>query len=339
VTERVQRERDLWSDPMLRAGLVRGAGLLVLDVHHLVMDGVSWNILLEDLETGYAQAVRGEAVDFGHRTTSYRDWSLKLADHVAGGSLDGETEHWLAAVGPGTAESGVTEDDTVGAQRTVSVELSIEHTETLVYKAPAVFRSRVADVLISALAWSLSRWTGRDRVWVMLESHGRREEIFDGVDLTRTIGWFTSVYPVSLDLPVTPGPSWPDLVRSVRGQLRKVPGQGLGYGALRYLSRPGTPGAALADRSEPQVLFNYHGRFQDQAGVLCRARRPGIGGDYSEAERVTRALDIDGSIYADRLGFSWYYSPSRYAPATVEAVAEDFRTAMVRIAEWCEEKG
>ncbi|WP_168211427.1 non-ribosomal peptide synthetase [Actinosynnema sp. ALI-1.44] len=338
-----QSTMDLATGPLVRVELFDfgpgAAAKLLIIVHHLLIDGVSWSILIEDLETGYAQAVKGEPVDLGGRTTSYRDWSANLVDHVASANLDHELEYWLGATALEKPEHG-TDLGTVGSQQEVVVRLGVEHTETLVYKAPAMFRSSVADILLSALGHAISTWTGRDRVSVMLEGHGRRDELFDGVDLTRTIGWFTSMYPVTLDIPAldTTGPDLTALVKSVRGQLRKLPGQGIGYGALRYLSAPGTPGADLAGRPEPWVLFNYHGRFYDQPGALCQSREPGIGGDYSLAERATMPLTIDGSVYADQLSFTWYHSPESLTAATVEAIANEFTGTLARIAEWCDHK-
>ncbi|MFC7589481.1 condensation domain-containing protein [Nonomuraea antimicrobica] len=200
-------------------------------------------------------------------------------------------------------------------------------------QAPAVFRSRINDVLLAALAWALSRWTGRDRVLVNLEGHGR-EDIFDGVDLTRTVGWFTSAYPVALTVQET---DWPALVRSVRGQLRAVPGNGLGFGLLRYLGR--RPELAGPGAAEPEVAFNYLGQWKLPEGGagdgLYHAFHPSLGQDQSPADRAVHPVEIVGAAEGGRLRFTWRYAKDRYDEAAVRAVAADFLLALERIAEHC----
>src|SRR5262249_22100624 len=141
---------------------------------------------------------------------------------------------------------------TVGDAREVTVALDAERTRALLQDVPACYRTQVNDVLLAALARVLCGWSGAPRILGDLEGHGR-EEIFDGVDLSRTVGWFTTIYPVDL---AAPGPDWGAALKSVKEHLRSVPGRGLGYGALRYLRRP-----ADLDGPVPQVGFNYLGQF------------------------------------------------------------------------------
>src|SRR6202030_929211 len=132
-------------------------------------------------------------------------------------------------------------------------------------EVPAVYRTQVNDVLISALGVTLARWTGRDRVLIAMEGHGR-EEVIDGADLSGTVGWFTTEFPVALHIPGGPGPAWDQVLKSVKEQLRAVPRRGLSYGALRYLSDSSAPAAVLRDGPEPQVSFNYHGAWGAAGG-------------------------------------------------------------------------
>jgi amino acid adenylation domain-containing protein/non-ribosomal peptide synthase protein (TIGR01720 family) len=283
IADQIHASLDLGAGGLLRAALfsrgtdARGARCgpyLLLVAHHLVVDGVSWRILLDDLDTAYQQAARGEAVRLGAKTTSFRDWALKLSRHVASGGLDHELEHWTATLA-GAAHPAADDHPLGGPEvpagdrpaepiRTVLVRLSAEDTETLLRAAPTAYRTRINDVLLTALGLALSRWTGRRRVSVALEGHGR-EEILEGVDLSRTVGWFTTIFPVTLDMPVDPGTDttegidWRALVKSVRRQLRAVPGNGFGFGALRHL---GTP--AVRERLSgpgPRVVFNYLGQW------------------------------------------------------------------------------
>ncbi|XVV07900.1 condensation domain-containing protein [Actinosynnema sp. CA-248983] len=304
----------LETGPLLKAVLFAGdEPELLLVAHHLVVDGVSWRILLDDLETAY----RGG--DLGAKTTSFQEWSRRLWAHVAEGGFDAEVDHWSAPL-PVTEEAR-------GPVDVVTVELSAEDTDALLRGAPAAYRTRVNDVLLAALAWALARWTGESRVAVDLEGHGR-EDLFDGVDLSRTVGWFTTVYPVVLDVPEG---DWRSRVKAVRRQLRAVPGNGIGCGALRQHGRVPTGGT-------PAVAFNYLGQFDTgsaESGGLCRAVLPSIGRDHDPADPAHHLVDVVGEAGDGRLGFTWYFHPEVHPVAEVRAVAADFADALRAIAEDC----
>ncbi|MEU1949464.1 condensation domain-containing protein, partial [Streptomyces sp. NPDC020125] len=336
---------DLGRGPLLKAALFRfGAGrrpFLFLTAHHLVIDGVSWRILLDDLDIAYQQGVRGEPVDLGSRTTAFRDWARGLAEHVAGGALDHEADHWC-----GTLDARPLPVDhqvaAPGAEiRTVPVELDERDTEALLRSAPTAYRTRINDVLLAALALALSRWTGQERVSVELEGHGR-EDILDGVDLSRTVGWFTTMYPVSFELPDIPegGPAdWRGLVKSVRRRLRTVPGNGFGFGALRAFGPPELRERLSRHGAGPQIVFNYLGQWDARSaraqGGLVHAEHGSFGQDHDPREGGSHLLEVVGAVQDGRLGFTWRYRPDVHEKATVEAVAGDFAEALRRIAEDC----
>jgi non-ribosomal peptide synthase protein (TIGR01720 family) len=301
---------------------------------------VSWRILLEDLETAYGQALCGTAIDLGPRTTSFRDWAQRLAGFLGDGGLDHELDHWSS--GTGAAELPVDHDEPVPGTPggSVSFVLSEVDTEALLRAAPAAYRTRINDVLLGALAWALGRWAGHGEVTVDLEGHGR-EEILDGADLTRTVGWFTTIFPVTLTVPGTGEPRWRDLVKSVRRQLRAVPGNGFGYGALRYLGSPETS-SRLAGRRAAQVSFNYLGQFDGATGDgdgLYRTSHAPIGRDHDLADRSAHLLEVVGSTQGGRLEFTWFYQPDMHDRSTVDAVAREFADALAEIARDCREVG
>nr|AAM47273.1 peptide synthetase ScpsB [Saccharothrix mutabilis subsp. capreolus] len=286
---------------------------LLLVAHHLVVDGVSWRILLDDLETAYAGG------DLGAKTTSFQEWARRLWAHVTEGGFDAEVDHWSVPV-PAA-------DEARGPVDVVTVELSPEDTDALLRGAPAAYRTRVNDVLLAALAWALARWTGESRVAVDLEGHGR-EDLFDGVDLSRTVGWFTSVYPVMLDVPEG---DWRTRVKSVRRQLRAVPGGGVGCGALRQHGRVPAGGT-------PAVAFNYLGQFDAgsaESSGLYRAVLPSIGRDHDPADPAHHLVDVVGEAGDGRMVFSWYFHPQVHPADEVRAVAADFAQALRAIAEDC----
>ncbi|WP_447002782.1 non-ribosomal peptide synthase/polyketide synthase [Saccharothrix isguenensis] len=297
IADEVHSSFDLASGPLFRAVLFRAGApgtappVLLLVAHHLVVDGVSWRILLDDLEIAY----RGG--DLGAKTTSYQEWARQLEAHVLGGGLDDEIEHWSKPFPPSPTPEGAAE--------AVSVELSEEDTEALLRGAPAAYRTRINDVLLTALAWALSRWTGSSRVAVDLEGHGR-EDVLD-VDLSRTVGWFTTMFPVALDLPdgTWRDGTWRDRVKAVRRQLRAVPGNGFGYGALR---RHGL----VPDAGRPAVSFNYLGQFDGgsaESTGLYRSALPSVGQDHDPSDIADHAIDVVGEA-GRTLAFTWYYRPS-----------------------------
>ncbi len=336
IADEVHAGFDLDRGPLLRAVLFsRGPGAppyLFLVAHHLVVDGVSWRILLDDLDTAYRQALRGEPVRLGPKTTSYRDWARRLEEHVAAGKLDHELEHWAGALEgapPLAAESAV-------PAQTVSVELNPEDTDTLLRTAPAVYRTRINDVLLTALGWALSRLTGQDRVAISLEGHGR-EEILDDVDLSRTVGWFTTIFPVAFDVPADT--DWRTRVKSVRRQLRAAPGNGFGFGALRHLGAPDVRERLSAPG--PQVVFNYLGQWDarsaEPGASLLRDTHMTLGHEHDPNEQGGHALEVVGAAHDGRLTFTFYYQPDLHTPAEAAAIGDDFAEALRQIARNCRE--
>jgi amino acid adenylation domain-containing protein/non-ribosomal peptide synthase protein (TIGR01720 family) len=343
IADEVHAGLDIASGPLLAAVLfTRGEGhrpYLFLAAHHLVIDAVSWRILLDDLEAAYAQAVSGSPIDLGPATTSYQDWARRLGELAAAGKLDGELSHWAGALaGPAALPADGAPADPPAPVAAVPVQLSQAETEALLRRAPAAYRTGINDVLLAALALALSRWTGQRRVSIDLEGHGR-EDLLDGVDLSRTVGWFTTIYPVALEVPEGGDPDWRALIKSVRRQLRAIPGRGIGFGALRYLGPPAARDRLRGNSAGPQVAFNYLGQWETRPpeahGRLCQAVHGSLGLDHDPADPGPYLLEIVGAVQDGRLEFSWYYQPGIHDLATINAVAWDFTDALRRIAHDC----
>jgi non-ribosomal peptide synthase protein (TIGR01720 family) len=346
IASDVHASFNLARPPLLKVVLFHlGAGrrpYLFLAAHHLVIDGVSWRILIDDLETAYQQAVRGESIDLGRKTTSFRDWALRLGDYMTTGELDHELGYWESALDSTDLPVDYAPPQLASPARAVSVLLNAEETDALLRGAPTVYRTRINDVLLAALAWALSRWIGRGRVSIDLEGHGR-EEIFDGIDLSRSVGWFTTIFPVALDVAISEEPNWRNLVKSVRRQLRAIPRNGFGYGALRYLGSPQARERLSAHGSGPQIAFNYLGQWDarsDEAeGGLYRSMHGSLGQEDDPANQTSHMLEVVGEVQGGQLGFFWYYQPDLHDQSTVESVAGDFVDALRRIAHDCRGEG
>ncbi|MFC8924814.1 amino acid adenylation domain-containing protein [Streptomyces albidoflavus] len=316
---------------LFERGPERGPALL-LTAHHLVVDGVSWRVLTEDLETAYHQAAAGRAVDLGAPTTSFRAWALRLEEHTAKGGFDAEAGYWEKAAAPGPALPRDGEGPRgAGAARSVTVELSTEETGTLLRRASAAYHTGVETLLAAACGRALARWTGQRRTLVAMEGHGR-EELFEDVDLTRTVGWFTSLYPVALS--VGPEDGWDVTLPSVKEQLRAVPGRGVGFGALRYLSggAAGPAGHRVAE-GLPEVSFNYLGRFGSGAGTDGALVRGSSGVQLTEdpTRRRPFLLDVVARVEDGRLAVEWVHSPGVHDEATVRGLAEETAAALREI--------
>ncbi|MET9014321.1 non-ribosomal peptide synthase/polyketide synthase [Streptomyces olivaceoviridis] len=334
VTAAAHAGLRLDTGPLFTARLFTADGArparLLLVAHHLVVDGVSWRILLEDLETAYRQAVSGQPVRLPARTTSVREWARRLRDHAdvfAAGRA-----HWARAARACAEPLPVDGDGgtTTAGTREVTVRLDRDSTDGLLRRVPGAYRTRVDDVLLTALGRVLADWTGRDTVAVGLEGHGREDQLFEDVDLSRTVGWFTSLHPVALTVPAG---DWGTALKSVKEQLRAVPDRGLGYGVLRHLARD----ASLTGTPAPGVSFNYLGRFDWSAegGTLIGAVPGGLGGAEAPGTERPHLLDVVARVEDDRLEITWYYSAGRHREETVTALAEGMLRALTGIVAHC----
>ncbi|MFB9894145.1 condensation domain-containing protein, partial [Planobispora takensis] len=267
-----------------------------------------------------------------HRTRELDLW-VRTLDGNGNGSKDGD------GGGDGNGDTGVGLDpgtDTFGTQRHLTVELPAEVTEPLLTRLPAAYHGRVNDVLLAGLALAVARWTGHGTsVLLDLEGHGR-EEIFPDADLSRTVGWFTTIHPVRLD----PGPpDWDDLsgdtaaraIKRVKEQLRVIPDNGIGYGLLRHLN-PGTA-SELAARPVPELAFNYLGRVETPAGTdWAPADEAEAAGGHDPALALPHALEVNALTRDTPAGpclrATWSWAGRLYTRERVRELAEAWAAAL-----------
>jgi non-ribosomal peptide synthase protein (TIGR01720 family) len=346
-------------------------GRLLLVLHHFVVDGVSWRVLREDLESAYEQLGGSGEVRFPPSTSSFAAWSAVLGAVAAAGALNDEIEHWTQAVAPDASQvriprgelveiprlaslardhSALARDDRLqfdsseprgqtpvgsdpsagpsdanveGNVRVVELALSVAETRDLLTRVPAAYGTRVDDALVAALGAALGEWLGAGSIVVDLEGHGR-EEIGGGVDVSRTVGWFTSVFPVRLTLAAGQSPR--TRLLETKEMLRRVPRRGVGYGILRYLRDE----PALRDAAQPEVMFNYLGQF-DQ--VVAGSKLFGFARESAGAWRSARAtrrhlLEIVALVIDGRLTVRFGYAAGVLDAATIERVADGFGAAL-----------
>ncbi len=298
---------------------------LLLVVHQLAVDAVSWRVLLEDLDALQRQLLAGEAPDLGPKTASFRAWAETLKERAASGAFDGEIGYWKGRCDP--AIRGIPFDlegeNTVASERGVESLFSREETSALLTEVPGVYRTRINDVLLAALVDALTPWTGSRSVSIVLEGHGR-EEIAPGIDVSRTVGWFTSRFPVLLEVPETADPG--EKLVAVKEQLRAVPQHGIGYGILRYLGR-----TDLLDASpDPPVSFNYLGQLDRllPEDSVWKPLPSASGLPRSPRNRRRYPLSVEGMVREGRLRFLWLYSENLHSSETIAALAQGFQRSL-----------
>ena len=270
------REFDLAHGPLWRSALIRldDGDRLWFAAHHLVVDGVSWRILLEDIELGYGQAERAEPIELGPATASFARWAQELPRLADSPALREEADYWMGLSAPGPTPAR----DKYGEVQTIACRLSAEETRELLGPAHHAYGTRTDDFLLAALGRALAALADRDRIFVTLEGHGR-DALPHELDLTRTIGWFTSIFPFELE---TTRGNLRAQIRCVKERLRQVPHKGAGYGLLRFM----TDAFADAALPAPRISFNYLGQF-DNAGapalfaIADESAGPAIAADLS----------------------------------------------------------
>ncbi len=294
---------------------------LLIIVHHLVMDGVSWRILLEDLETACDQLACGEPIEFALKTASVKQWSERLTTYAHSTALKREIGYWSEVAKQTThlPLDNVDGDNATASARTINIELETEETRELLQDVPSIYNTQINDVLLTALALAFRRWTGTSTTQVELEGHGR-EEIFDGIDVSRTVGWFTTHFPVQLRLPEEADIS--ASVKAVKEQLRAIPARGIGYGVLRYLCNETAD--QLSSLPQPEVSFNYLGQFDNvlPESSLFALATESLGAAQSLAGVRSHVLRINASVTDGQLRLALTYSENLHKRETIEQLAQ-----------------
>ncbi|MFI2606495.1 amino acid adenylation domain-containing protein [Kitasatospora sp. NPDC018619] len=329
---------------------------LLLVIHHLVVDGVTWRIVEEDLLGALTALREGRAVELAPVPTSFRRWAQRLTAEANTARRAAELPLWqeaLATPDPLLGERPLDPArDTYATEGLLRLVLPAETTRALLTKVTAAYHAQVNDVLLTALALALGHWRGRDTtgpdgaVLVTVEGHGR-EEVVEGVDLHRTAGWFTSVYPVRLapgaldwSEVTAAGPGLGRALGRVKEQLRAVPDNGIGFGLLRHLN-PETA-AVLEGFADPQVEFNYLGRFAPE-GVTAEdvlAGTEAMSEGAATGLALGRVLGLDATTVDTPQGpllvAQWSYATGLLSEERVRAFAEAWFAALTALAEHAE---
>ncbi|WP_067549355.1 non-ribosomal peptide synthetase [Nocardia crassostreae] len=330
------------------------ADALIIAAHHYVIDGVSWRILIPDFMTAWAQRAAGQPIALAATGTSFRRWAHGLTEAAVAAERTGEIDHWRRALSAADPLLGARAldpaVDTYATARRFSVEVPVAVTEAILTEVPARYRGGVNDGLLAALAMAVRAWRARHGAdapvtRVRLEGHGREQDTVPGADLTRTVGWFTSVYPVALDLSGIAADAGAETtaaaLRAVKEQLLAVPAKGIGFGLLRHLN---SETATDLDGDLGQIGFNYLGRISageaptdDRTGGWLPTDMLGeLSAEQDSALPVDVVVDINAIVTdtgaGPRLGASFQYATGILDEDAVRELAEEWVAALTAVA-------
>ena len=326
------------SGALLRAALLRAdtEKRLYLVVHHIVVDGLSWRILLEDLDAACRQP-ESELRVLPPKTDSVQQWSSALQLRRNDPFFMEELPYWVETLRGQFAKLPVDfpqGDNRFRSIQTLNEVFPAEATAALLTDAHEPYRTEIGDLLLTALAHLLAGRSNARRILVYVEGHGR-DLLPDGPDVSRTVGWFTAKYPLVLELV---GDDAGTQIKHIKEQIRAVPHRGNGYGVLRYLS-DSEKTLALDRTIEPQVSFNYLGQVTVDGSDLFQAVPEGLDNDSIQPDLDMRQdLSFTGIVQHGRLNIAVSYSRERFHQVTVETLLREYVDALMRLIRHCMER-
>jgi amino acid adenylation domain-containing protein/non-ribosomal peptide synthase protein (TIGR01720 family) len=333
-TAQEQAGLNLEHGPLARAILFHHSdhepSQLLIVIHHLAVDGVSWRILLEDLELACRALLNNQTPSLPVTTSSFVQWATHLAEHAESPAVTSELDFWRgrpwSAVRPLPVDFPNASNSEASAA-TLTVALEIDETRSLLREMHQAYHTRINDVLLAALAQVLTHWTNSRVVLLDLEGHGR-DTPSDNLDLSRTVGWFTAVFPAVIELP--PDCSDGDALKSVKEQLASVPRHGIGFGLLRYLNSNLEIRHQLRSLPQAQVAFNYFGQV-DGALAPDALLRPSLQeppAQRSPRQMRSHLIEINAMVRAQRLEVAWTFGRTLHRQSTIQSLADQYLAAL-----------
>ncbi|WP_193197121.1 type I polyketide synthase [Nostoc sp. MG11] len=303
---------------------------LLFIIHHLAVDISSCQILLDDLQTAYQQISQGQAIKLPSKTTSFKQWSQRLIEYAQSVELEREQVYWLAASRESVLPLPTDYLDgtnIIGSAQTISVTLSAEETKALQDEVTATYRVTMDNVLLTALTQAITKWTGTSSLLVDLEGNSR-EVIFDDVDLSRTVGWFTNIAPILLEIGDVCEPV--EALKVVKEQLRNFPNQGLDYGVLKYLNNDTLVTEKVRSLQPAEVIFLYLGNLEQTLpqSSLFKFSKQSSGLSRSVRGQRSHLLEVNALVIQDQLKVDWIYSNNVHRQETIELLANNFVAAL-----------
>lgn len=323
----LQASMNLAKGPLVKIGLFKTdkGDYLLIAIHHMVVDAVSWRIIIEDFDSLYNEPEQKLPL----KTTSFQEWASKQKQYASGYALQNELNYWNSLSEWEPKELNKDYDpssinDAKILQKTI--ELDKAYTEKLLTKVNKAYSTEINDILLSALASTIADFNQTDRILINLESHGR-EQIVDEVDITRTVGWFTSQYPVVLHAKDRVA----DLIKDTKDTLRRIPHKGIGYGILKYLS----PFELKAIR-KPDISFNYLGQFDENisgANFILSDISPGDSVSHDSGRLYP--LNMSAMVLHKQFRLTLSYIREEFNDGTIEGLLQRYMDSLTSIIDHC----
>lgn len=317
---------NLENGPLVKIGLCKakkGDHLLII-IHHLVVDGVSWRIILEDFATGYKQIANGENLCLPSKTDSFKQWSDQIMLYSKSEKLLKELVYWKG-INEASANK-LPKDQLVSVRRFRDVQteeliLSKAETTDLLKNVHKAYGTQANEILLSILGLAIQKWNGLDNVLINLEGHGR-EEFISSMNIKRTVGWFTSFYPVVLNM--NEEKTLGQYMNTIKDSLRNVPNKGIGYGILKYMSELEEEDRK-SFRYKPEINFNYLGQFGEDTynDVFTLSDAP-IGDCVDSNDETQYALNIICKVIDKQLSISFRYDCNEFKEGNIAKLKEIF---------------
>lgn len=302
---------------------------LLISIHHLIVDAVSWRILLEDFFSGYMQLEEKEEITFPPKTDSYQEWSSSLKEYAHSKEVLSQIDYWedIIAKQEELPVDNKIASRIVGNCTNKKLVLSRERTEQLLNEVSSAYNTKVNDILLSALGLAINKWCGLENIVLNMEGHGR-DKIIEDIDITRTVGWFTTQYPLLLKITNTANISF--LIKNVKESLRKVPCNGVGYQMLKYLSDIG-----IGDYRE-EISFNYLGHLDSQQNVGgITISELSAGNMIGPGNEQPYKIDLNGYIIKKQLIFEITYDINEFKEGNIEKLCDLYKDSLEEIIEHC----
>ncbi|QPF43658.1 non-ribosomal plipastatin synthetase PpsC [Bacillus subtilis] len=334
----LQQSINLQEGPLLHAALFKTltGDYLFLAIHHLVVDGVSWRILLEDLSAGYQQAAAGQTIQLPPKTDSYQEYARRIQEYAQSSKLIREEAYWRTVEEQQDAELPyeIPHQVNIDFSKRDSLNFSLTEADTavLLQNVNHAYGTDTQDILLTAASLAICEWTGGSKLRIAMEGHGR-EHILPELDISRTVGWFTSMYPALISFE-NHRDELGTALKTVKDTLGRIPNKGVGYGMLKYLTHP--ENKSITFSKTPEISFNYLGQFNDiERQDTFRPSSLGSGKDITHTWKREQIIEMSAMAADKKLHFNLSYPPARFHRNTMEQLINRIEHFLLDIMKHC----
>lgn len=337
---RIQSELNITAGPLIRIAYFDTGpdrnDLLLIIIHHLIVDGISWRILLKEVEMLFTQAKRNQELKLYASGSSFQEWCFRIDELSQSDQIKRDTEFW-SDFGKRKFHALPVDfnrkENTEASGCTITSVYDELRTSQLIHQINSKYHTKTNEILLSALLQTFARWTGQHNLLLEIEGHGR-DLILDNLEVSDTIGWFTNIFPVWLESKKISDTGY--TICAVKEQLRSIPNNGISYGMLKY-SNDQEVSAFLKDIPSSQISFNYLGQFDQlkSEGFIFDMANEGKGIERGLENRRRYLIDVSAIIVNGCLNVQWIFSSSIYRPQTIQTLADNLLSEITRIIDHC----